>query len=406
MRLPSPPPPRSCSPPPRWRSHARARERVRRRGAAPRPPTSPGEVVVGYDAAPATRRAQAVAASRRRDGRRRAGAAHARAARAARPGARDRRAAAPHSRASPSPRRTRSRTRAVAPTARTTPASGLPRRPRSAAVELLRPVRRQRARGVGERRGAARPAGAACASPCSTPASPTATSAASSARPTSPARVRRALRLRRRHALPGRPQRPRHARRRHDRRGDEQRHRRHRPRVGRDDHAGARARLAAATATPRRSRKGIRYAARHGAQVINMSLEFSTSVRAAEIPDITAALRYANQPRRRRRRQLRQRGRGADRLPGAHEQRRSPSARRPTTAASPTSPTTASGSTSSPPAAATTRPDARPELPARPPRPRHLPDDLRRLGAAASAFRPATTARRWRRRTSRRPRRS
>lgn len=40
--------------------------------------------------------------------------------------------------------------------------------------------------------------------------------------------------------------------------------------------------------------KGIRYAVRHGARVINMSLEFSTSVRAAEIPDITAALRYAN----------------------------------------------------------------------------------------------------------------
>jgi serine protease len=40
--------------------------------------------------------------------------------------------------------------------------------------------------------------------------------------------------------------------------------------------------------------KGIRYAVRHGAKVINMSLEFSSSVRAAEIPDITAALRYAN----------------------------------------------------------------------------------------------------------------
>jgi serine protease len=40
--------------------------------------------------------------------------------------------------------------------------------------------------------------------------------------------------------------------------------------------------------------KGIRYAVRHRARVINMSLEFSTSVRAAEIPDITAALRYAN----------------------------------------------------------------------------------------------------------------
>jgi serine protease len=40
--------------------------------------------------------------------------------------------------------------------------------------------------------------------------------------------------------------------------------------------------------------KGIRYAVRHGARVINMSLEFATSVRATEIPDITAALRYAN----------------------------------------------------------------------------------------------------------------
>ena len=40
--------------------------------------------------------------------------------------------------------------------------------------------------------------------------------------------------------------------------------------------------------------KGIRYAVRHGAKVINMSLEFSTSVRRSEIPDITAALRHAS----------------------------------------------------------------------------------------------------------------
>lgn len=39
--------------------------------------------------------------------------------------------------------------------------------------------------------------------------------------------------------------------------------------------------------------KGIRYAVKHGAKVVNMSLEFSTSVRQSEIPDITAALRYA-----------------------------------------------------------------------------------------------------------------
>ena len=39
--------------------------------------------------------------------------------------------------------------------------------------------------------------------------------------------------------------------------------------------------------------KGIRYAVKHGAKVVNMSLEFSTSVRQSEIPDITSALRYA-----------------------------------------------------------------------------------------------------------------
>jgi serine protease len=40
--------------------------------------------------------------------------------------------------------------------------------------------------------------------------------------------------------------------------------------------------------------KGIRYAIRHGARVINLSLEFSSGVHAAEIPDIIAALREAN----------------------------------------------------------------------------------------------------------------
>jgi serine protease len=39
--------------------------------------------------------------------------------------------------------------------------------------------------------------------------------------------------------------------------------------------------------------KGIRYAAKHGADVINMSLEFSSSTRASQIPDIMSALRYA-----------------------------------------------------------------------------------------------------------------
>jgi serine protease len=40
--------------------------------------------------------------------------------------------------------------------------------------------------------------------------------------------------------------------------------------------------------------KGIRYAVDHGAQVINLSLEFDPSVTSAEIPDIMSALQYAH----------------------------------------------------------------------------------------------------------------
>lgn len=43
--------------------------------------------------------------------------------------------------------------------------------------------------------------------------------------------------------------------------------------------------------------RGIRYAIRHGARVINLSLEFSSGVHAAEIPDIVAALREAGRHR-------------------------------------------------------------------------------------------------------------
>jgi serine protease len=39
--------------------------------------------------------------------------------------------------------------------------------------------------------------------------------------------------------------------------------------------------------------RGIRFAARHGADVINLSLEFDAAVRAAQIPDIVSALDYA-----------------------------------------------------------------------------------------------------------------
>jgi serine protease len=40
--------------------------------------------------------------------------------------------------------------------------------------------------------------------------------------------------------------------------------------------------------------RAIRYAARHGADVINLSLEFELSVHAAEIPEILAAIRFAH----------------------------------------------------------------------------------------------------------------
>ena len=39
--------------------------------------------------------------------------------------------------------------------------------------------------------------------------------------------------------------------------------------------------------------RGIRFAARRGVDVINLSLEFDSSVRASQIPDIVSALRYA-----------------------------------------------------------------------------------------------------------------
>jgi serine protease len=39
---------------------------------------------------------------------------------------------------------------------------------------------------------------------------------------------------------------------------------------------------------------GIRYAVKHGAQVINLSFEFSTFITGGQIPDIMDALRYAN----------------------------------------------------------------------------------------------------------------
>ena len=43
--------------------------------------------------------------------------------------------------------------------------------------------------------------------------------------------------------------------------------------------------------------KGVRYAVDHGAQVINLSLEFPTGITASDIPELISALRYANRHR-------------------------------------------------------------------------------------------------------------
>ena len=62
---------------------------------------------------------------------------------------------------------------------------------------------------------------------------------------------------------------------------------------------------------------GIRFAARKGADVINLSFEFGTQVTRAEIPDILAALRYARRKGVAGGRRLRQRRGAQHRLPRA-----------------------------------------------------------------------------------------
>ena len=101
-----------------------------------------------------------------------------------------------------------------------------------------------------------------------------------------------------------RPQRPRHARRLDDRRGRRQRRRADRPRLRRDAHADPRARPPRRGRRASRSPSGIRYAARRGADIINLSFEFSAYVKARGIPDILSALRFARRQGRARRRRV------------------------------------------------------------------------------------------------------
>ena len=89
--------------------------------------------------------------------------------------------------------------------------------------------------------------------------------------------------------------------------------------------------------------EGVRFAVNHGAQVINLSLEFSSGVTARDIPELMEALRYAY------RRGVRggggggQRGAHGDRLSGARAARDRGGRDAPNTAAWPTTQTTARG---------------------------------------------------------------
>ena len=131
---------------------------------------------------------------------------------------------------------------------------------------------------------------------------------------------------------------------------------------------------------------GIRYAARKGAKVINLSFEFDSSVTRGQIPDILDALRYARRkgalvigasgnfsahavayPARASRRDV---GRRDHRAPAAR----------------PTTPTPARARHLRPRRRARRRGPRRPELPPRRRAggPRHLPGDLHRAGPCAS----------------------
>ncbi len=68
--------------------------------------------------------------------------------------------------------------------------------------------------------------------------------------------------------------------------------------------------------------EGIVFAVNHGAQVINLSLEFSPGITAADIPEADRSASLRAPPRRPRRGGGRQRGPRRDRLPGPRPRRR------------------------------------------------------------------------------------
>ena len=179
------------------------------------------------------------------------------------------------------------------------------------AVELRRAVRRQRARRLGARRSTpAAPAGAASRSRCSTPASPTPSAAATAARPTcAGTHFVRGYDFVAHDPYPNDHNGHGTHVASHDRRGDQQRRSALTglaygatimPVRVLDDHGEGDARDIAA---------GVRFAVRHGAQVINLSLEFSTDVTASRDPRARRRARLRAPQGRARRRRVGQRGR-------------------------------------------------------------------------------------------------
>ena len=88
--------------------------------------------------------------------------------------------------------------------------------------------------------------------------------------------------------------------------------------------------------------EGVMFAVKHGAQVINLSLEFSPGVTAVDIPELMEALRYAHRHNVLVVAAAGNEGRTAIAYP-ARAPTWSPSAPPPNTAAWPTTPTTAPG---------------------------------------------------------------
>ncbi len=153
--------------------------------------------------------------------------------------------------------------------------------------------------------------------------------------------------------------------------------------------------------------EGVRFAVKHGAQVINLSLEFSPGVTASDIPELIEALRYAHRHDVLVVAAAGNEGHSAIAYPARAPDVVSVGATTEHGCLAAYS-NDGSGLTLVAPGRRARRGSAgRPQLRSRTAGARHLPGDLhRRLGAALRPALAATKAPRWRLRMSRRPPRS